>query len=42
MQDNGEFLAHFHFQSFAEAEKTVIDFMNGKINIIQFGQLNDI
>ena len=42
MQDNGEFLAHFHFQSFAEAEKTVIDFMNGKITIIQFGQLNDI
>ena len=25
----------------AEAEKTVIDFMNGKLTIIQFGQPND-
>ncbi len=38
---NGEFLAHFHFQSAAEAEKTVIDFMNEKLTIIQLGQPND-
>ena len=42
VQDNGQFLAHFHLQSAAEAEKTVIDFMNGKLTIIQFGQPNDI
>ena len=36
VQDNGQFLAHFHLQSAAEAEKTVIDFMNGKLTIIQF------
>ena len=41
VQDNGQFLAHFHLQSAAEAEKTVIDFMNGKLTIIQFGQPND-
>ena len=41
VQDNGQFLAHFHLQSAAEAEKTVIDFMNGKLTIIQFGQLNN-
>ena len=34
VQDNGQFLAHFHLQSAAEAEKTVIDFMNGKLTII--------
>ena len=41
VQDNGQFLAHFHLQSAAEAEKTVIDFMNGKLTIIQFGQPNN-
>ena len=41
VQDNGQFLAHFHLQSAAEAEKTVIDFMNGKPTIIQFGQSHD-
>ena len=41
VQDNGQFLAHFHLQSAAEAEKTVIDFMNGKLTIIQFGHPNN-
>ena len=41
VQDNGQFLAHFHLQSAAEAEETVIDFMNGKLTIIQFGQPNN-
>lgn len=38
MKENGEFLAHFHLQSVTEAEKTVVDFMNGKLTIMQFGQ----
>ncbi len=29
VQDSGAFLAHFHIQSSAEAEKTIVDFMNG-------------
>ena len=41
VQDNGQFLAHFHLQSAAEAEKTVVDFLNGKLTIIQFGQPNN-
>ena len=41
MKENGDFLAHFHFKSVTEAEKTVIDFMNGKLTIIQFGQPNN-
>ena len=41
VQDNGSFLAHFHLQSAAEAEKTVVDFMNGKYIAIQFGQPNN-
>ena len=41
-KDNGEFLVHCHFQSVSEAENTVVDFMNGKIAVIQFGQPNDI
>ena len=41
VQDNGQFLAHFHLQSAAEATKTVIDFMNGKLTVIQFGQPNN-
>ena len=41
-QDDGMFLWHCHLQSAAEAEKTVIDFMNGKLTIIQFGQPYDM
>ena len=41
-RDSGEFLAHFHFQSATEAEKAVIDFMNGKLTIVAFGQPNNI
>ena len=41
MKENGDFLAHFHFKSVTEAEKAVVDFMNGKLTIIQFGQPND-
>ena len=41
-KDNGEFLAHCHFQSVSEAEKAVVDFMNGKLTITQFGQPKDI
>lgn len=40
-KENGELLAHFHLQSITEAEKTVIDFINSKITIIQFRQSND-
>lgn len=36
--DNGEVFAHWHLQTIADAEKAVIDFMNGKITLIQFGQ----
>ena len=41
MKENGDFLAHFHFKSVTEAEKAVVDFMNGKLTIIQFGQPNN-
>ena len=34
MKENGDFLAHFHFKSVTEAEKAVVDFMNGKIAVI--------
>lgn len=36
-QDSGEFLAHMHLQSVSDAEKTIVDFMNGKLVIIQLG-----
>lgn len=34
VQDNGSFLAHFHLQSAAEAEKAVVDFMSGNLTTI--------
>jgi hypothetical protein len=34
MKENGEFLAHLHLRSVEEAEKTVVDFINGKLSII--------
>ena len=33
IRDNGKFVAHFHLQSVEEAEKTVVDFMNGKLTL---------
>ena len=42
IKEDGEFLAHLHLRSITEAEQTVIDFMNNKITIIQFGQSNNI
>ena len=39
---NGEVTAHFHLQTLSEAEKTVIDFMEGNLTIIPFGQPHDI
>lgn len=42
MDDSGGVFAHFHLQTPAEAEKTVLDFMDGKLTIIQFGQANNI
>ena len=40
--DNGEIFAHWHLQTVADAEKAVIDFMNGKITLLQFGQSNNV
>lgn len=37
MHNNGEVLAHKHLQSIDEAEKTVADFMEGKLTFISFG-----
>ena len=39
---NGEFLAHWHEKNSSEAEKAVVDFLEGKLTIIQFGQPNNI
>lgn len=40
-RDDGAFLAHCHLQSANEAEQTVVDFMNGKLTVEQFGQANN-
>ena len=40
-QDDGTFLWHFHLKSETEVEQTVVDFMNGKLTIVQFRQSND-
>ena len=40
-RNNGEFLGHLHLKSAKEAQKAVIDFMNGKFTAIQFGQPNE-
>lgn len=40
VNENGEFLTHSHFQQGEDAEKTVVDFMNGKLAAVQFGQPN--
>lgn len=42
MHDNGAVFAHWHLHTVADAEKAVIDFMNGKITLVQFGQPNNI
>ena len=41
MREDGEVYAHWHLQTPDEVEKTVADFMDGKIAMVQFGQLND-
>lgn len=41
-RDDGAFLSHCHLQSAKEAEQTVVDFMNGKLTTIQFGQPHNI
>ena len=38
MYSNGEVFAHKHLRSAEEAEKTVADFMEGKLTLISFGQ----
>lgn len=38
MYENGEVFAHWHLQTPDEVERTVADFMNGKITIVQLGQ----
>ena len=40
MRDNGEVFAHWHLQTPDEVEKTVVDFMEGKLSAIPFGQSN--
>ena len=40
-RDDGTFLWHCHLKSAKEAEQTVVDFMNGKLTAIQFGQPNN-
>ena len=37
MRDNGEVYAHWHLQTPAEVEKTVVDFMEGKHSAIPHG-----
>lgn len=37
-RNTGEFLAHWHVYSAEEAERSVIDFMEGKLTLISFGQ----
>lgn len=41
MGDNRTVFAHFHLQTPSKAEETVIDFMEGKLTMIQFGQQNN-
>lgn len=41
-QDDGKFLWHCHLKSEKEVEQTVVDFMNGKLTIVQFGQPNNL
>ncbi len=41
MRDNGEVFAHWHLQTPDEVEKTVADFMEGKLSAIPFGQPNN-
>ena len=42
MHDNGAVFAHWHAHSVAEAEQAVVDFMNGKMTLVQFGRQNTI
>ena len=37
MHDDGVIYAHWHLQAPSEVEKTVVDFMEGKISQLQFG-----
>ncbi len=40
-RNTGEFLRHWHAYSAEEAEKSVIDFMEGKLTLISFGRPNN-
>ena len=42
MRGNGEVFAHAHFYSATEAEQAIIDFMEGKLTLISFGEPYDI
>ena len=42
MNNKAEVFAHTHFYSANEAEQAVIDFMEGKLTLISFGQPYDI
>lgn len=42
MCDNSEVFAHRHFDSADEAEQAVVDYMEGKLTLISFGQTPNI
>lgn len=39
---DGSLCAHWHLQTLQEAQNTIMDFMEGRIELAQFEQLNDI
>ena len=42
MREDGELIAHWHLQTLEEAEKCIADFMEGRTQLIKFGQPNHI
>ena len=42
MRENRELFAHWHLETLEEAEKSIIDFMEGRIELAQFGYTDNI
>ena len=42
VQRDGKLIAHWHLQTVEEAEKCIADFMEGKMQVVSFGQQNNI
>lgn len=38
MHDDGEIFAHWHLQTYLDAEETVADFMKGKLSVFNTGE----